>query len=52
MPLGEMGMRGREWMKHDFSWDNTTTKLLDLYRSLLIEPQSENCQVIADSRAA
>jgi glycosyltransferase involved in cell wall biosynthesis len=52
MPLGEMGMRGREWMKHDFSWDNTTTKLLDLYRSLLMEPQSENCQVIADSRAA
>jgi glycosyltransferase involved in cell wall biosynthesis len=52
MPLGEMGMRGREWMKRDFSWDYTTAKLLDLYHSLLMGGQSEDCQVIADPKAA
>jgi len=52
MPLGEMGMRGREWMKRDFSWDHTAAKILDLYRSLLVEPQSEDCKVIADPKAA
>ena len=52
MPLGEMGMRGREWMKREFSWDHTTAKFLDLYRSLLMEPQSDDCKVIADPKAA
>jgi glycosyltransferase involved in cell wall biosynthesis len=52
MPLAEMGMRGREWMQREFSWDHTTAKLLDLYRSLLREPQSDDCKVIADPKAA
>jgi glycosyltransferase involved in cell wall biosynthesis len=35
LPLREMGERGREWMRRDFSWQSATQKMLDLYASLL-----------------
>ena len=44
MPLGEMGLRGREWMSRDFSWDHTSAKMLELYRSLVTEEQSKDCE--------
>jgi glycosyltransferase involved in cell wall biosynthesis len=51
LPLNEMGMRGREWMKRDFSWDQTTAQLLDLYRSLLMKSQSAAHKIVADPKA-
>jgi glycosyltransferase involved in cell wall biosynthesis len=35
LPLQEMGERGREWMRKDFSWQTATQKMLDLYSSML-----------------
>jgi glycosyltransferase involved in cell wall biosynthesis len=35
LPRLEMGERGREWMRVDFSWQTATQKMLDLYASLL-----------------
>jgi glycosyltransferase involved in cell wall biosynthesis len=29
-----MGMRGREWMQRDFSWDNVARRMLTLYEEL------------------
>jgi len=39
MPLIEMGIRGREWMKRDFSWDYIAAKLIQTYRSLIDDRQ-------------
>jgi glycosyltransferase involved in cell wall biosynthesis len=52
MPLTEMGRRGREWMKRDFSWDRTTAKLIQTYRNLIDGRQHEDLKVIADPKAA
>jgi glycosyltransferase involved in cell wall biosynthesis len=35
MPLWEMGLRGREWMERDFSWDSLAEKMTDVYRNCL-----------------
>ena len=32
--LKEMGMKGRAWMSHDFSWQHVARETLDLYRWL------------------
>ncbi|HBB98024.1 MAG TPA: glycosyl transferase family 1 [Blastocatellia bacterium] len=52
MPLTEMGRRGREWMKRDFSWDRTAAKLIQTYRNLIDGRQHEDLKVIADPKAA
>jgi glycosyltransferase involved in cell wall biosynthesis len=31
LPLQEMGLRGRDWMEKDFSWDSVSSKMLALY---------------------
>ena len=31
MPLQRMGLVGREWMQHEFSWRTVSEKMLDLY---------------------
>jgi glycosyltransferase involved in cell wall biosynthesis len=31
MPLGDMGLRGREWMQNEFSWQSVTNQMLALY---------------------
>jgi glycosyltransferase involved in cell wall biosynthesis len=33
-PLREMGVRGREWMQRDFSWDTIGARMLAVYREL------------------
>ena len=52
MPLREMGMRGREWIKRDFSWTQATAQLIQTYRSLIDGRQPEDLKVIADPKAA
>lgn len=52
MPLTEMGRRGREWMKRDFSWDRTAAKLIQTYRNLIDGRQHEDLKVIGDPKAA
>jgi glycosyltransferase involved in cell wall biosynthesis len=52
MPLTEMGRRGREWMKRDFSWDRTAANLIQTYRNLIDGRQHEDLKVIADPKAA
>jgi len=32
LPLKEMGQRGREWMKKDFSWESVSREMLAVYR--------------------
>jgi glycosyltransferase involved in cell wall biosynthesis len=32
MPMRTMGLRGREWMRRDFSWRSVANQMLDLYR--------------------
>jgi glycosyltransferase involved in cell wall biosynthesis len=32
MRLQNMGLRGREWMQNEFSWDSVTKQMLDLYQ--------------------
>jgi glycosyltransferase involved in cell wall biosynthesis len=32
MPIREMGQRGREWMRREFSWRSVANQMLDLYR--------------------
>ena len=34
-PLREMGERGREWMKKEFSWDSVSQQMEKAYRNLL-----------------
>jgi hypothetical protein len=34
-PLRDMGMRGREWMQRDFSWDMIGARMLAVYADLL-----------------
>ncbi len=34
-PLRDMGMRGREWMQREFSWDTIGARMLDVYTGLL-----------------
>lgn len=36
MPLGEMGQRGREWMKKDFSWDKRAQEVRAIYKSMCV----------------
>jgi glycosyltransferase involved in cell wall biosynthesis len=31
MPLREMGLRGRDWMQREFTWDSIAKRMLDLY---------------------
>jgi glycosyltransferase involved in cell wall biosynthesis len=33
-PLREMGMRGRQWMQRDFSWDTIGARMLAVYQEL------------------
>lgn len=35
MELSEMGQRGRDWMKREFSWDALTEEMMEIYRSLV-----------------
>jgi hypothetical protein len=35
MPLREMGVRGREWMIREFSWNRRAREILTLYLALL-----------------
>jgi glycosyltransferase involved in cell wall biosynthesis len=32
MPLRDMGLRGRDWMQREFTWDSVGKRMLDLYR--------------------
>jgi glycosyltransferase involved in cell wall biosynthesis len=34
MPLREMGERGREWMKREFTWERVGNQMMKLYRQL------------------
>lgn len=34
MKLSEMGIRGRDWMIRDFSWDTIAKEMMGIYRSL------------------
>jgi glycosyltransferase involved in cell wall biosynthesis len=34
MPLRDMGLRGRDWMKREFTWDTIAKRMLDLYRAI------------------
>ena len=34
-PRRDMGMRGREWMQRDFSWDTIGARMLAVYAGLL-----------------
>jgi glycosyltransferase involved in cell wall biosynthesis len=36
MPLGEMGRRGRCWMRREFSWDCVGRQMLEVFRSCLL----------------
>ena len=38
MPLGEMGLKGREWMRTEFNWDSVAHKMVGVYRDLLSRP--------------
>jgi glycosyltransferase involved in cell wall biosynthesis len=38
MPLQEMGRRGREWMTKDFSWDERSKEMVEVYFKLLKHP--------------
>lgn len=35
MPLREMGLRGRDWMLREFTWDSVGQRMLDLYGELV-----------------
>src|SRR5437773_3648417 len=35
MPLGEMGLKGREWMQTEFNWNSLAHKMVGVYRDLL-----------------
>jgi glycosyltransferase involved in cell wall biosynthesis len=35
MPLREMGIRGRDWMRKEFSWDQAASRMVQLYQSML-----------------
>lgn len=37
MPLSELGMRGREWMRRDFDWKSSARKMCDLYAALIFQ---------------
>lgn len=34
LPLNEMGRRGREWMKREFSWDSIASQMTALYKEV------------------
>jgi glycosyltransferase involved in cell wall biosynthesis len=34
MPLRDMGLRGRDWMQREFTWDSIAKRMLDLYRAI------------------
>ncbi len=34
MQLSEMGIRGREWMRREFSWDSVADRMMTLYRAV------------------
>jgi hypothetical protein len=36
-----MGLRGRNWMEKDFSWESVSSKMLALYRECIPVAQSE-----------
>lgn len=35
LPLQEMGLRGREWMEKDFSWESVSGEMLAVYRGFI-----------------
>jgi len=50
MPLQEMGLRGREWMRREFGWDLAASKMVEVYRNLLTTPRIMEYESIAVSR--
>jgi glycosyltransferase involved in cell wall biosynthesis len=32
MPLRDMGLRGRDWMQREFTWDSVGKRMLEVYR--------------------
>jgi len=51
LPLEEMGMRGREWMKRDYSWDMIASRMLDEYNELILD-NAKRPLVVEDSPAS
>jgi glycosyltransferase involved in cell wall biosynthesis len=52
--LGEMGRRGRAWMIRDFGWTKRAMQMCDVYRSLVLAPESaerEDARHLAERRA-
>ncbi|HEY3131051.1 MAG TPA: glycosyltransferase [Acidobacteriota bacterium] len=39
MPLREMGQRGREWMKREYSWKCRAAQMIQTYEEILLEPR-------------
>lgn len=37
MPLQEMGIRGRQWMQNEFTWESVARKLMELYKRLAVK---------------
>jgi glycosyltransferase involved in cell wall biosynthesis len=35
MPLKDMGLRGRQWMESEYSWDHTSRQMIELYHRVL-----------------
>lgn len=42
LPMHEMGARGREWMRREFSLDSTTEKMSALYKALVVQANQPN----------
>jgi glycosyltransferase involved in cell wall biosynthesis len=47
MPLEEMGLRGREWMTSEFSWDKVARDVCNAYSEIL-----RGTPVVGDSASA
>jgi glycosyltransferase involved in cell wall biosynthesis len=43
MPLQDMGLRGREWMRNEFSWSAVAKQMLDLYHQVLSMIPADEC---------
>jgi glycosyltransferase involved in cell wall biosynthesis len=35
MPLSEMGRRGREWMRKEFTWESRAREMMEAYKKLV-----------------
>lgn len=52
MPLRDAGLRGREWIRKEFSWDKSAARFIETYRSLIESSRRQKVTAVGAPKTA